>query len=378
MKATVNGGFALTAKKIAQLAVMVGLITAALTAVASGATPYFKTYGSDVFTGGWFDDDSDSCNSSVYYQKPGVSAFTGGIDTVTKTSGGSGAPVGGGSSQYGVLSVGRIAGTFGSDEGFYSAEAASPTRSTTLSFANNNADAFGGTFEGAGAPNQGNCIPDYYTTKRLPSAIPFTASSKPNPSNATGQWWLQTSTGSPLDLLNADVSIPTGNKLTIFVKGDVYIDGNIRYAAGATEANVQKFALVAEGNIYVDPAVTQLDGLYIAQPDLDLVASNPATGNTGVFWTCHPNNNAATLAATYPNSCTNKLTVNGAVIAKQLKLLRTSGDIGSASLAETPSVNTAAEVFNYTPEMFIGGPFFNPVPPSTNKIQSLISLPPVF
>jgi hypothetical protein len=57
-----------------------------------------------------------------------------------------------------------------------------------------------------------------------------------------------------------------------------------------------------------------------------------------------------------------------------VNFVRVNGDINSS-----PPV--IAEVINYTPDMVVGGPFFTPTPAggSTSlKVQSLISLPPVF
>ena len=364
-----------TTLSLAKFTAAIAVCFVMVTSLATASQPYTKSYGADVFTGGWFDSSLGlgSCNSSLNYQKsPLPAAGAGGIFTYTKTTGG-GAPRGGSSSQYGVFSSGPVNGAFNGINGFSSSDITNPwTNSTLLTFSNRGAG-FGGAFDGASG-NQGNCIPDYYNSKKLPSATAFNSATIPNWSTATGQYTVDTG-AVPLDLLSGPLVIPAGNKLTIFVKGNVYIDANITYAA-ATESNVQKFALVVLGSIYVDPSVGQLDGLYIAQADPAFIPS-PLTGDTGIFWSCH-NNSTAPVLDNFPNTCTNKLTVNGAVIAKQLNLLRTTGDITPATRGEVSSSNNIAEVFNYTPQMLMGGPFFNPPAPNNLKIQSLISLPPVF
>ena len=78
------------------------------------------------------------------------------------------------------------------------------------------------------------------------------------------------------------------------------------------------------------------------------------------------------------SACRTKLTLNGAVVAKQVNLLRSNGDVASATAGEASSSGNIAEVFNFTPEMVIGGGFFNSAAVNQYKIESLISLPPVF
>ena len=155
-----------------------------------------------------------------------------------------------------------------------------------------------------------------------------------------------------------------------------------------------KFSIVARGSIYIDWTATQLDGLYIAQPN---PGASPQVGagvasDTGIIWTCHNNQpttssnpNQAYLAA---NCLANnrRLVINGAFIAKQINLLRAPGDLTNAPVDEGASCSSAAlpplcaaEVINYTSSMVVGGPFFGPTTgPGSGEIQSLISLPPVF
>jgi hypothetical protein len=140
-----------------------------------------------------------------------------------------------------------------------------------------------------------------------------------------------------------------------------------------------------KGSIYIAPGVSQLDGFYVAQPDTSV--ANPTTADTGVIWTCHDNNPgvaptalwvSANCRTTGPNK--GKLTFNGGVVAKQINMLRLDGDVLGAGAVpnELSSSATTAEVFNFTPEMVMGGAFFNGGNANRYKIESLISLPPVF
>jgi hypothetical protein len=196
----------------------------------------------------------------------------------------------------------------------------------------------GGIFEGA--PLRSHCIPDYHTTK-ISSATEV----------LTGN---QVITGR---------TINAGGKQLIFVTGDVRITGNIIYGPHNI-SDVPKFALVVRGDIYIEPAVSRLDGWYIAQP---------TSGTTkGVIWTC--NNGQDPLPDSWiRNNCNNSLVVNGALTAKQINLSRIAGDVGNPA---------AAENFNFTSQMMLGGAFFKDQQQPSNNcrgcIHSLISLPPVF
>lgn len=356
--------------------------------------PYFKVYGADIFAGGWFNNGSTACSTALgsNYQDSDTTGATdrnGGIVTFTKSSG-SGNPLGGSSGQYGVFALGAIDGNFNSGNGFYSdSTKKGSVKADSLTFSNNNSDDFGGSFQWAKGTSPhtraGNCIPDYYSPttsggKRDSTAKEFDASSIPGWYGASGQFWYKNIANdpTPLNLISAPLTVGAGQHFTVFVNGNVFIGSNITYANNSTPDTVPKFALVVNGSIYVGPGVTQLDGLYIAQPNP--ATANPMQADTGVFWTCHLNSTAPVDDA-LPNTCSQRLTVNGAVIAKQVQFMRSAGsDVPSATTtaSENLSAQNSSETFNFTPEMIMGGPFFNPTPVTTLKIQSLISLPPIF
>ncbi len=370
---------------------------------AMAARNYFKTYGADVMTGGWF---GSACGSNPNYQTGGTGGDTAGIFAYARSQ--STAPagnvLGGASSQYGAFALGNIEGPAafaGTPQyGFYSGGSqsynGSPTSipRNTLSFANYNypssAD-WGGNFEGSA--NQGFCIPDYYNNKRISPATwscAFTCSNGQYQAALDGGCAVS-GTCTYVNLTpSANVSIAAGKAITIFASGNVYISHNITYAAHNAD-NVPKFALVVLGSIYINPAVTQLDGLYIAQP------ANPNTSgrmnsDSGNIFSCHASDyygfGADHLApySWFPNTyCPSTyLTVNGALIAKQVNLLRAVNNIIGACLSEDSLTGAAcagghlpAEKIVYTPDMIINGGFFNQ-PTGSYKIDSLISLPPAF
>jgi len=341
--------FAAAKKRFMSASAIVLVIAFALSpAVHADTFPYLKAFGGDVWAGGAF-NSGGSCTLANGYQDPTYGSGSpandrGGILTYANSSGG------GSTGEFGALALGLI-DNGGTNGGFYS-DAHSNAASKKLSFANTGAGG-GGLFEGS--TPQGHCIPDYYGKLRSGAAVWNDSTSNP----ANGQYQ---ATG-PITLSNRVIG--AGANISLFVNGDVYITGpTITYGAGYTEANVPKFALVVKGNIFIGPGVTQLDGVYIAQP-----TSGTTNGN---IWTCYdvatPSNSS--YGPWIHDNCNNKLTVNGSLIAKQVNYLRIPGDISDPT--------TVAETVNYTPAMVIGGPFFNPPPSTTLPIDSLVSLPPLF
>lgn len=378
--------------------------TGAAYAADTTARPYLKTYGSDVMTGGWFNNgNACSTDSGSNYQSPNYNSKAdsrnGGILTYSKSSGTS---AGGDSSQYAAYSAGDIDGPGSTIYGFYSAgaqAAAGGSGSTpvkALTFANTGALSFGGDFEGS-IP-QSNCVPDYYS-KMPAGALPPVNNLDSVLGRGSGIYSDSAGAGSVFTLTDGaggkDFWIEPGERITIYIKGNVYIDGNIKYRPTATVDSVPKFALIVKGSIYIDKDVTELDGMYVAQP----TSTATVTSDDGLIWTCHPNNTAV-LDYTYPPTCTQPLVVNGALIAKQINFLRVRGNITGASTNEDKmtsgncgyavlngtavsdaSCANISEIVNYTPATIMGGSFFNDSTTATTgglPIDGIISLPPVF
>jgi hypothetical protein len=280
----------------------------------------------------------------------------------------------GAASEFGAISLGLIEGNSGAGEPY--GYATGNSGYNKLSFANFSSlsatNFWGGFFEGSNAHQAVHCLPDYFGTKQ---SAPQSIDGVPNAGGlASGQYLvkpnglLSVSSGSPVD---------KGKNITIFVNGNVLITNNIIYANRSTYTadSAPKFALVVKGSIYVASNVSQLDGLYIAQPDP--AAANVTKADTGVVWTCYQPGVDVISAQYVSANCRSKLTFNGAVVAKQVNLLRANGDVGAAGAGEGAGSGNIGEVFNFTPEMVTGGGFFNP-PGGKYKIESLVSLPPVF
>lgn len=373
--------------------------------------PYFKEYGGDISTGGWFNSGTTNCLA------PGISNFFqdgafmpnsstsdafksyGGIYTFMRDAGGGG--YAGSSSQFAAYSLGTIDGEGSAINGFYTGNISGNKK--PLSFANFGvtgppAGYMGGLW-GGDIRSTSNCIPDYYGTKdsspRGNGASPGFGGGLPN--SLSGISTYAVSPGAAVINLfsgNSPVTVNRGAWVTVFVYGNLRINANVNYQGrdpsnnNSPVNNIPRFSVVVKGNIYVAPNVTNLDGLYIAQPDM----ANPdpvGSRDTGVFWTCDDGSKSSFTApggnSWLVSNCNNKLTVNGSVIAKKLYLFRVAGNVSSAPPGETPGpANNTAEEFNYIPEMLLGGPML----PDSNKTNlmngnkpaydSVLSLPPIF
>jgi hypothetical protein len=169
--------------------------------------------------------------------------------------------------------------------------------------------------------------------------------------------------------------IQKGSQLRIYASGDIYISRNIAYQNGAWPKvdQVPFFELVVVGgNIYVDSSVTQLDGVYVAEPSggiggqiIDCAVDIGGVG--GVYRQVDPTTNG------FYNTCNKQLTINGAFVAKQALFGRTNGTLGQAAASDSLSSNHDAEVFNYTPEVWLPRNGSNP----TNTYDAITALPPI-
>lgn len=338
--------------------------------------PYFRVYNGDVTAGGWFNNGQVACDPtarSSTYQAPtytnssnllkgGIMAY-GKYNSSTNLSSGAG-------SQFGAFALGEVQGQSTGEPYGFSTDVSGYNH---LTFANQSTmtatNYWGGFMEGA--TPQTHCIPDYFSTKQ--SSPQAYASSSIDVDVANNQYLI--SPGAANAIINSGNKQvrSDGERVTIFVDGNAYIANNIIYASGYNANTVPKFALVARGSIFIDPSVTRLDGLYIAQPKAD--------NSAGEIWTCHENTATAPTYADVSSKCRKQLVFNGSVISARLNLVRIqvdqNGGIDTATPNEASTSANIAEVFNYQPEMVIGGAYFNQ-PASGSTIQSIINLPPVF
>jgi hypothetical protein len=286
--------------------------------------PYFQVNGGDISAGGGMSIGGNECSAGVNAnQNAGIVSWNRGA-----ASG-----YGGAGTAYGALALNHL-------QGFATAQAGgSAVAPNGLSFANTGGDAdqndagrqlYGGEYGSAA------CTADFFANANNVQSGNITIG---------GQ------------------AIPNGTRKTIYVNGNVYITGNITFSGSyASASDIPAFSIIVKGNIYIAPGVTQLDGFYIAEP-------SSASATNGIIYTCAPSAfTAASLNRNLQNSCNAALTVNGSFVARQVWLLRTAGTL----------TGSAAETFNYVPELWLSEPLGNGLSPGrADDYDAITSLPPV-
>lgn len=243
--------------------------------------------------------------------------------------------------------------------GFYTNENPNYTPANpalTNNLAIGNLDQGGGTYPA--------CVPDYYAKTSL-SPNNGVSSGNPNMSNfnTSGETNLYSGNG---ELTLGNLIINSGQQVILVVNNNqpVYINGPITYGAYNSVANQPLFELIVSGSdIYIDPGVTNLRGIYIDE-------ANGQSG--GIIYTCGNNispGNPEPLTS-YGACDTHSLEIDGAVSATRLEMLRTLGD------ANTPG-SAQAETFIYGPEAWLPEAAV-PYTSQATTYNSIVSLPPVF
>ncbi len=250
-------------------------------------------------------------------------------------------------------------------EGFTTAtgRTSAPQPAKGLTFANTGPGDAGSTY--GGGFSSGSCPSNYFAGSPASSGGggSFTPAGLPDSSRRNGNVVL-TSSGA------------FGGRKVLYVEGNVFIESNIEFAnAWADIASTPSFYLIVKGNIYVHPSVTRLDGIYITQPRDD--------GTRGEIFTCafnrgDPRPNSSELNDTGPNGCAKKLTVNGAFIARRVRLMRTNGSLKDSAPGELRGDASIAESFVFSPEMWLVVPDGVRRGGSTNgAYDSITTLPPI-
>lgn len=132
------------------------------------------------------------------------------------------------------------------------------------------------------------------------------------------------------------VTLREGADVVLLVNGNVTINGNITYAntyGTTSQPRAPRFVLIARGTVTITQAVTQLDGIYIAQPKTENCTAGGATctnvAGTGIIQTCSDSEHTTPSYRVAGSQCgTSQLKVNGSLIAHRLRLYRRYGSIG--------------------------------------------------
>ncbi|GEM_PF-6537262 len=145
-------------------------------------------------------------------------------------------------------------------------------------------------------------------------------------------------------------TLASAAKKTIYITGqNVYINGNVTYSTSwGSLTDIPSFRLiVVGGNIYIDNNVSQLDGLYVAEPN--------GSGVGGNIYTCSSamGSPISTSSSTYDDDCNHQLKIYGSFVAKHIDFGRTSGTLRLSNTSDTAATSKAAETFVFTPEMWL-------------------------
>lgn len=290
-----------------------------------GYKPYFHVNGGDIQVGNGFSSaGGNTCGQTADASIVGWNQNSGSFT--------------GAGTQYAAYALGLIS--------YYAtAQQQSGEHPSGLAFANTSgvdtsSGTYGGNFGGYSA-----CIPDYY------GSMPASAQAY-NGSNVTSL-----SSGSYKisgDYTLGSTNISSHDRIVLYVNGDVQLNGDITFTGNFDASKPPYFEIVATGNIYIAPNVNTIDAVLVAQG--------------GTLYTCSNSFTPITLDGNLYSTCDQPLTINGAVVATNIELLRAAGSVGKA--------NAPAETINFNPLDWIAGSQLQNTNPSY-KYDAITSLPPV-
>lgn len=295
--------------------------------------PYMRIYSNDVFAGGGL--IGSTCRNSA-----GIYAYQNGTGRGSTT-------------QLAAYALSQI-------DQFGSAQIKNPDFGLTF-----------GNQAGYGYFDSTQCIPDYYGTKPDVTTDPGN-SININPLGTGGYQH------------TGDVNVTGGNvnpnqRTALYIDGNVSITGDIRFPANYRLNNAPTLFIIVRGNIYIDPAVTRLDGIFIAQG--------------GTIYTCASHAPPFSDSELFANCTSNKqLVINGGLIGQSIKFQRAFSSLRHSTSTETPigpnhpcdvvaSAFTSplpvcgAEVINFDPLFYLSLPPFRT--DSNRRYDAITSLPPV-
>jgi len=326
--------------------------------------PYIKAFGGDVVAGAVFPNADGSCAVGVN------SDIKANIRPLSEVSAGTKSGAG---TQLSAMAPGSVTGFLSAS--LRTTAPTTPAGLTSLSGTTGTGDLLSPYMGGAYQANK--CLDDYYTTQQVSegSADIQTNIIDTNNVNVTDLM-----TKKQTVFKAANVTLNGGNmgstRHSMFVDGDVYIRSNIilNSSFGGNRDNIGSFRMFVKGNIYIDKSVSQLDGLYIAQPITD--------GSKGKIFTCssgigNPINNPSQRF----NECGTQLRVYGSFIANEVILGRTTNSIRDSIGREEysgPNSTRAAEIFVFTPEVYLANSAVKPSSRATSgEYQYIATLPPI-
>ncbi len=325
-----------------------GSTTTVTVCVHVASKPYARAYGGDISAGGSLVNASGACTMNN----------GAGIFGWNRRGPGSWAGAGIQFAAYVMYRLFDTSTSLGNGAG-------SAPRPSGLAFANTGTDTANGRF----GTSLGSvaCIRDYYGGgPASPQSLPPAGGGRYN-LDAVGSGEYERIGDTIFQVVGGYSYIDPNQKTTVYITGDVHIDTNIVYNGSWSAKSIPSLRIIVRGNVFINPGVRRIDGLIVAQP---------TNATNGIIYTCSGSTPfVAPANTTLVSACRNSLTVNGAFVARQVRLLRASGTLRQSSAGESAAASRAAEIFNYGPAMWIAQP--DDGEGVIETYDSITSLPPV-
>ena len=337
-----------------------------------GRKPLVKVYQGGISVGGLFGDSGKlkACTPSQ-----NLSAVSSGLYAHVFGEAGE---ADGSSVEYGAKVAGEIIGFYSN----YPRGQPPPSTYSGRTFANTDnilrLSEFGGQF------GRGRCIPNYWRGASGLTADTLAASLDIADRTVIEDNQAKLYQTANFELTNSQPAANINLKATIYVDGDLTIKNDILNNRGVVFEHVNEIKqlyIVVNGDILIDPSVTQIDAV--------LVAHSEDNATKGRVFTCAfdaggidinkkaDNQAIITKSLEYEAACNKKLVISGAVVAREIRLGRTFCEVPTASVpCPVPSTDSTGEEINLLPELFIGTPQLPDHGEWRYKSDSITVLPP--
>ncbi|HUC95905.1 MAG TPA: hypothetical protein VMR76_03035 [Candidatus Saccharimonadia bacterium] len=294
----------------------------------TGPEPFFKVNGGDTLVGSGFGGSCSTESAGIVSSNVGAPTWLGSGDNIS------------------TLAPSIINGFSTDNSG------------DKLTFANTSNAPYGGGF---GSSSSSYCMEDYFGTATtvasaagLPSLPIITTNNLdigvPLPSgcvlyNQTNYCYLKPPIGNTV-IISDTGGTPVTPKLVVYVDGNAFVSSNISLSDQTqplgSASDVPLLYLISSKNIYISSGVDSIGGIYVAED-----IANP--DSSGIIFTCANNSSqlSFTSSTSFISACNTQLTINGALVANQIKAGRLFGDIGSHA------PNLPAETINYGPNIWL-------------------------
>lgn len=245
-----------------------------------------------------------------------------------------------------------------------------------------------------------HCLPAFKVTRAADHPVPASGQINLGPGKNDSGVFVASNGGDPSVVRNVSIRNNPGKirkDTVVYVDGNIYIgehsgsNSDIELDQTQFGPDTPSVTVIANGgNIYIDSTVKNLDGIYVAQK---------VGGKGGEIFTCYDNGKpplgdeqAVEGNPSYDqySYCKNQLVVHGAFLATKVHLQRTYGSLrdeksgtparcsnGDLSVLFENRRSCGAEVFDFSPELYLGHQPVTSIDFSGTTYDAITSLPPV-